>query len=135
MEPKLPGCGFLKVTGILMIVFGSILIIVNGMAWLGLSAIAAVGAPGVDIGMMTIGVVLSFIGSIAELATGIIGVVNCNKADKAKLCLIWGVIVIIMTLLGNIIVPFAGAEFNIIGLIIAMIVPVLFVLVAVKNGQ
>lgn len=135
MEPKLPGCGFLKVTGILMIVFGSILVVMNGLAWLGVSALAAIGGAEIDLGMMYIGVVLSFLGSIAELATGIIGVVNCNKADKAKLCLVWGVIVVVMTLLGNIIVPFAGGQFSIVNLIIGMIVPALFVLGAVKNSK
>ena len=135
MEPKLPGCGFLKVTGILMIVFGSILVVMNGLAWLGVSALAAIGGEEVDLGMMYVGVVLSFLGSIAELATGIIGVVNCNKANKAKLCLVWGVIVVVMTLLGSIIVPFAGGQFSIVSLIIGMIVPALFVLGAVKNSK
>ena len=94
MEQTTPkGASFLKVTGILMIIGGGISLIVAIVALLGIAALAVLGASS---GMLYAAGALTLISAVAELVAGIIGVVNAKRAEKAGLCMAWGIIVAVL---------------------------------------
>lgn len=64
MEAK--GSTFLKVTGILMIVFGAIALIVSIIAILGIAALAAFNDGTYDMTMLYVGGVFALISAVAE---------------------------------------------------------------------
>lgn len=133
------GSTMLKVVGILMIVFGSIGIIVSIVAF---GAVALVdGVAGaveaeVNLGAAYFGCVLALLSAIAELVTGIMGVVNHNKPEKAQLCLICAAVVIGLSILGNFLVPIiAGSSISWFGFLVNLILPGLFIYGAIQNKQ
>ena len=82
MEAK--GSTFLKVTGILMIVFGAIALIVSIIDILGIDALAAINDGTYDMTMLYVGGVFALISAVAEFVAGIIGVINAKLPHKAK---------------------------------------------------
>lgn len=93
------GSKFLKVTGILMIVFGALALILSIVAAIGLAALAALD---LNTWQYTLAVILMLVGSIFELIAGIVGVKNCNKPEKAGTCMVWGIIVIALSVLSDV---------------------------------
>ena len=133
------GSTMLKVVGILMIIFGGIGIIVSIVAFGTVAlvdGIAGAVEAEVNLGLAYFGCVLALLGSIAELVTGIMGVANHNKPEKAQLCLICAVVVIGLAILGDLIVPIiAGSGISWFGLIFNLILPGLFIYGAIQNKQ
>lgn len=127
MEAK--GSTFLKVTGILMIVFGAIALIVSIIAILGIAALAAFN----DGTMLYVGGVFALISAVAEFVAGIIGVINAKLPHKANTCIVWGVVVAVMCIAGEIISMIGGSQFNVFSLICGLAIPVLYIIGAVKN--
>ncbi|MGN0537664.1 MAG: hypothetical protein ACI4M3_06775 [Acutalibacteraceae bacterium] len=134
------GSKFLKVTGILMIIFGAISIIASIIALLGIAALNvmsdAVGVTHVvayNIGMLYFAGFLSLASSVIELIAGIIGVINAEKPEKAQTCMVWGVIVAVMCVLGCIFTAVGGQSFPFFNLVTGLAVPVLYIIGAVKN--
>lgn len=130
MEAK--GSTFLKVTGILMIVFGAIALVVSIIAILGIAALAAFNDGTYDMTMLYVGGVFALISAVAEFVAGIIGVINAKLPHKAK-CIVWGVIVAVMCIAGEIISMIGGSQFNVFSLICGLAIPVLYIIGAVKN--
>ncbi|MGN0396302.1 MAG: hypothetical protein ACI4EF_13145 [Coprococcus sp.] len=126
------GKGFLKVCGILMIIFGSISIVVSLIAFSGVAVLAALGASSA---MLYISCIFSLASSAAELVAGIIGVKNCADSSKAGVCMTWGVIVAACCILGQIISIAGGGKFSVFSLILGLVLPVLFIIGAAKNKQ
>ena len=115
MEAK--GSTFLKVTGILMIVFGAIALIVSIIAILGIAALAAFNDGTYDMTMLYVGGVFALISAVAEFVAGIIGVINAKLPHKANTCIVWGVVVAVMCIAGEIISMIGGSQFNVFSLI------------------
>ena len=65
------GSKFLKVTGILMIIFGAIALVTSIIAMLGLGVLEALGLP---MGLIWASGIIALVGSVAEFVAGIIGV-------------------------------------------------------------
>ena len=130
MEAK--GSTFLKVTGILMIVFGAIALIVSIIAILGIAALAAINDGTYDMTMLYVGGVFALISAVAEFVAGIIGVINAKLPHKANTCIVWGVVAV-MCIAGEIISMIGGSQFNVFSLICGLAIPVLYIIGAVKN--
>lgn len=128
MEAK--GKNFLKVTGIIMIVGGSLGIILSIIAFVGVAALASLGA---SAGLLYTSVAISLIGSVLELIAGIMGVKECGNPEKANTCLMWGIIVVACSVLSTIISVVGGGEFNVFSFIIGLILPALYIVGAAKN--
>lgn len=126
------GAGFLKVTGILMIIGGAISMIIAIAALIGIAALAALGASS---GMLYAAGALSLISAVAELVTGIIGVVNAKRPEKAGTCMAWGIVVAVLCVLGSILTVAGGDAFPVSSLILGLVLPVLFIIGAAKNKQ
>jgi len=127
------GSKFLKVTGILMIIFGSIALIIAIVALLGLGVLEAMGAP---MGLLWASGIIALLGAVAEFVAGIIGVVNWNKPNKANICIGWGIAVAAMCVISNIFTLIGYPEnFNVFSLLTGLVIPVLYLIGAFKNKK
>ena len=122
---------FLKVVGILMVVFGAIGIIVDFLAVIGSFALIALGASI----MVLVTCVVALASAAIELAVGIIGIVNCDKVEKADLCLMGGIVTAGLCVLGSLILPIItpGSSVSVFGLLTGLVCPILFCIGALKN--
>ena len=125
------GRKFLKITGILMIIGGAFGIIGGIGAMIGAGALAAVLET--SAGGLMLASVLILASAVFQLIAGIMGVKNCDKPEKAQSCLVVGVIVAILSVSGNIISNVLGSSFNILNYATGLIIPVLYIIGAVKN--
>ena len=127
------GRQFLKVTGILMIIGGAFGIIGGIVAMIGAGALAAVLETSAGGLMLASALILA--SAVFQLIAGIMGVKNCDKPEKAQSCLVMGVIVAILSISGNIISNVLGSSFNILSYATGLIIPVLYIIGAVKNKE
>lgn len=127
------GRKFLKVTGILMIIGGALGIIGGIVAMIGAGALAAVLET--SAGGLMLASVLILASAVFQLIAGIMGVKNCDKPEKAQSCLVMGVIVAILSVSGNIISNVLGSSFNILSYATGLVIPVLYIIGAVKNKE
>lgn len=127
------GRKFLKVTGILMIIGGAFGIIGGIVAMIGAGALAAVLETSAGGLMLASALILA--SAVFQLIAGIMGVKNCDKPEKAQSCLVMGVIVAILSVAGNIISNVLGSSFNILSYATGLIIPVLYIIGAVKNKE
>ena len=127
------GRKFLKVTGILMIIGGAFGIIGGIVAMIGAGALAAVLET--SAGGLILASVLILASAVFQLIAGIMGVKNCDKPEKAQSCLVMGVIVAILSVSGNIISNVLGSSFNILSYATGLVIPVLYIIGAVKNKE
>lgn len=127
------GSKFLKVTGILMIIFGAISLVVSIISLMGLGVLEALGAP---MGLLWASCIISLLGSVAEFVAGIIGVKNWNKTEKANTCIGWGIAVVAMCVISNIFVLIGYPQnFSIISVVCGLVVPVLYLIGAFQNKK
>ena len=127
------GRKFLKVTGILMIIGAAFGIIGGIIAMIGVGALAAVLETSA-VGLM-LASVLVLASAVFQLIAGIMGVKNCDKPEKAQTCLVMGIIVAILSVAGNVISNILGSSFNILSYATGLIIPVLYIIGAVKNKE
>ena len=127
------GRKFLKVTGILMIIGGAFGIIGGIVAMIGAGALAAVLETSAGGLMLASALILA--SAVFQLIAGIMGVKNCDKPEKAQSCLVMGVIVAILSVAGNVVSNVLGSDFNIINYATGLIIPVLYIIGAVKNKK
>ena len=86
-----------------------------------------------DMTMLYVGGVFALISAVAEFVAGIIGVINAKLPHKANTCIVWGVVVAVMCIAGEIISMIGGSQFNVFSLICGLVIPVLYIIGAVKN--
>lgn len=127
------GRKFLKVTGILMIIGGSIAIIAGIIAVIGASAMAVLLET--SAGGLIFASVLTLVSAVIQLIAGIMGVKNSARPEKAQSCLVMGVLVALFSVAGNIMTVVLGSDFNVIGLITGLVLPVLYIIGAVLNKK
>ena len=132
---KTKGSGFLKVTGILMIIGGAISVILGIIAALGVAALVYISDGTVSSALLYTSVILMIVSAVAELVAGIIGVVNCKKPEKAGVCIAWGIIVAVLSVAGTILNSVGGGTFSVFSLILGLVLPVLYIIGAVFNKK
>jgi hypothetical protein len=129
------GAGFLKVTGILMIIGGIISIIAAAALLAGIAFLVALSGGAVSTGFLYAAGAFSLIGGILQLIAGITGVRFCKRPEKAQTCIMWGIIVIILCVIGSILTVAGGNPFPVGSFLIGLILPILYILGAYKNKQ
>ncbi len=129
------GHKFLKVTGILMIIGGALSAILGIVAVLGVAALAYIASAQTEAGMLYASTILLLISGVVELIAGIIGVINAEKPQKAKTCIVWGALVAVLSVAGTILGVAGGGDFSVFSLILGLVLPVLYIIGAVKNMQ
>lgn len=147
MNQKAPGKTLLKVVGILMVVFGVLSFLTNlvNFAMLGTIGEGEMGelleqtitASGITVEAYRMSVYITAAGSLLNIVIGIIGIVNCNKIQKAGVCFVCGIILILWQL-GNDAYSAISAGVNVVNIvfmIIGLILPLLYFWGALKNRQ
>ena len=121
---------FLKVMGILCIVFGAIAVVVCLIAFPGYKLIK--DTYGVD---LTAAGIVDLINAMVTLLAGILGCAFCSKIEKAMVCRIMAVVMIICKLLSffmaaNLMkdLPVEVNTTSPVSLIVAMVLPVLYLI-------
>ena len=125
---KAPGKGFLQVCGILLVIFAGISLIVLAAGGSLLETAADYGYQ--DAGLSGKLIVAAIFAAI-ELVAGIIFIVNCNKIDKAFLCIFFAVLLIVLQIVSIIINGFTWFTFMV--ALIGLVLPILCLIGAVKN--
>lgn len=129
------GHKFLKVTGILMIIGGALAAILGIIAIIGIAALAYIASAQEEVGMLYASSGLVLASGIVELIAGIIGVLNAEKPQKAKTCIVWGALVAILSVVGTILGVVGGGDFSAFSLVLGLVLPVIYIIGAVKNMQ
>lgn len=134
-QTKTKGTGFLKVTGILMIIFGGLSIILGIIAALGVAALVYISDGAASSALLYTSVTLLIVSAAAELVAGIIGIVNCKKPEKAGTCIAWGIIVAVLCVAGTILESVGGSSFSVFSLISGLVLPILYIIGAAFNKK
>ena len=130
------GSKMLKVTGILMIIGGALALVIAIIAVIGIAAAASLAAGALGGGIIALAVIasiLSLLGGGIELVAGILGVKNWNQPAKAQSCIVFGAIIIALSVLSNILNLASGSEFNLFSLLLGLVLPVLYLIGAVQH--
>ncbi|MGI6174762.1 MAG: hypothetical protein ACOYJC_01100 [Christensenellales bacterium] len=127
--------GFLKVTGILMIIAGGLGIIFGIIAVLGVSLLVAALGAEASLGLLTFAAILSLVSAAISLVAGILGVANAAKPEKATVCIVFGILTAVLSVLGNILTTAGGGDFSVLNLILGLVLPVLYLIGAFQNKQ
>ena len=125
--------GFLKVTGILMIIGGVFTIIFSILAVVGVGALAATLGTEADLGLLMVSSIIGLISGVVSLIAGITGAKNANKPEKAMTCIVFGGLTVLLSVLGSILNVVAGSQFSVAGLITGLVVPALYLIGAFQN--
>lgn len=129
------GSKMLKVTGILMIIGGALALVIALIAVIGIAAAASLAAGALGGGVIALAVIasiLALLGGGIELVAGILGVKNWNQPAKAQSCIVFGAIIIALSVLSNILNLASGSEFNLFSLLLGLVLPVLYLIGAVQ---
>ena len=133
-----PGKGLLKVSGILFIVFGGISLLLGVLALAGLmmpgGAQMVEQTTGVSATTVIIGAILIVVIAAVNITAGILGVKNANKPEKAQTCFIVAVVLLVIIIVNSVISVSTG-QFNIVSIVIQFVLPVLYLLGAIKNKE
>jgi len=130
MQENAKGSTLLKVTGILMIIGGAIALIFSILAIAGIALLAAAGASS---GLLYAAGALALVSAVVELVAGILGVANCKKPEKAKTCIVWGVLCALLSVASVVLTVVGGGDFSIVSLLLGLALPVLYIIGAATN--
>lgn len=128
-QTNAPGKTLLLVVGILLVIFSVISLIVLIPTFVLLTPALSLGTLGV---LLLVAVLLSCATVIIDLIAGIMGIVNREKPEKAKVCMSLGITMISITVL-NIIFTIISSDFNFFNAVFGLVLPVLYTLGAAKN--
>lgn len=127
--------GFLKVTGILMIIGGVFSGIMGIIAVVGVGVLAAAAGGEVNVGLLVFAAILTLVGALVSFIAGIIGVANAAKPEKAMVCIVFGILTVAFSVLGTILTTAAGGKFSVFGLLLGLVLPVLYLIGAFQNKK
>ena len=122
--------GFLKVTGILMIIGGVLGVIIGIIAAIGVALLSALD---INSGLLTFAAILLIVSSIVSFIAGIVGVSNAARPEKAQTCIVFGIIVVVLSILSNVLTVVGGGKFSVPSLFTGLLLPVLYLVGAFQN--
>ncbi len=134
------GTKILKVTGILMIIGGALLVLLGLIALAGGALVASANVSGATAvgGLLIVASAISLLGAALELIAGILGVKNCQNPEKAGTCFTLGIVLIALSVASNIFsIIVNGFSASMVGsLVLGLILPILYTYGAslVKKG-
>ncbi len=118
------GGTFLKVTGILMIIGGIIGLIGGIISIIGVGALAVLGA---SKGLLIVAALFALISGIVELLAGLRGNKGSKDPALGAKCLPWGVVVLVLSIIGMILSKAGGGKAGVINVIVGLIIPILYI--------
>ena len=119
-----PGKGILKVSSIIIIIFGAIATIFSIIALIGSSMVSSVfGGLGA---ILVVATIIALISSLLELVLGIVGLKKCDDPSQANFFIVTGIILCVLNLVSMIM------SFSVLSLI-NFVLPILFIVGGVQN--
>ena len=112
----------LKITGIIMIIGGVVAIIVSLIGLLVGGLFAAGGSY-----LVLIGSLLALVNGIFCLIAGIKGAKHAANPQMAQSCIVWGILIVGLTILGTILIKVGGLPFNFVNLAVGLVLPALYI--------
>ena len=109
-----------------MIIGGALALVIALIAVIGIAAAASLAAGALGGGIIALAVIasiLSLLGGGIELAAGILGVKNWNQPAKAQSCIVFGAIIIALSVLSNILNWLPVPKFNLFTLLLGLVLP------------
>ena len=82
-----------------------------------------------------LGLATALVGGIIELIADINGVKHCNTPENAKKCITWGIMIIALAVISNVLEVIGGGKFNVLSFVIGLIVPGLYIYGAFLNHK
>ncbi len=125
-----PGKGLLKVSGILLIIFGAIAIVLMLLALVASVALIALSPAAL---ILVLACIIGLAGAVLDLIAGILGVKNCDKPEKAKSCFVFGIILIAIQVV-SMVLSISGGSFDWTS-IVGLVLPVLYLVGASQNKK
>ena len=125
----------IKVVSIIMIIFGALAVILAIIGLLGAAALGSMlgamdSAAGLAAGgIMAVGIIFACAAGILEFITGIVGVKNANKPEKATALIVLSVIIILLVVVNIIMSGFDWTS------ILGFVLPVLLLIGALMNKK
>ena len=129
MVQNAPGRSFLKVTGILCIIYGAVLL---------LSSVSSIFVyKQLTASSLLISIIFVVVAAVVFLAAGILGVANSRKVERAGICMIMGILMIAYVVInfGYGALTSGVAVGSIISTVLMLIVPLLYLWGALKNKE
>ena len=127
---------FLKVTGILMIIggsinlLGSVLLLLFGVLFVDAAIHTSLtGTQDAAVGVIVAGIVLIIAASIIQFAAGVAGAKNAKNPEKAGICICFGVLTVVIYLVSQVLNFLGGAVHNYIDVMVivfGLVVPALY---------
>ncbi|WP_071704909.1 hypothetical protein [Murdochiella vaginalis] len=127
MENNNNGIKMLKVSSILLIIGGAIATILGIVSLLGVGALHSIFGDDLPVGLLYAVAGFALASGVLTLIAGIVGVGACKKPEKAGTCIILGVIVVILTVIGQVLNMKAGNQFDITSIVIGLLLPVVYI--------
>jgi len=125
---------FLKVMGIIMLIFGIIAIIAGALSLAGtgmIVSLAELAGTTVPVGLLTASLSVALIGAVVELIAGILGIKNWNAPGKINGCIICGILTIVLSVVSTIMIVVGYPDsFSILSIVTGLAVPVLYLIAA-----
>jgi len=132
---------FLKITGILMILGGSFSVIAGVLIFI-FGVLFVVGDIDLsnlfsdNIGRFAqIGIIIAVLGGIVQFITGIIGVKNAKKPEKANVCLLFGTITALLFIASQVLGTMESSDrghYDNLSMIFGLIIPAFYLIGAVQ---
>lgn len=127
--------GFLKVTGILMIISGTISTIFSVLAVLGVGVLAAALGSEANMILLMVAAILALVSSVVSIVAGILGIMNAARPNKAMVCIVFGIMTAALSILGNVLTVAGGGSFSIPNLLLGLVLPALYLIGAFQNKK
>ena len=102
---------------------------------LGLSTLVALAGSAEGAGMLYAACILCLISGVLQLIAGIKGAKHCQNPDMAHSCMIWGIVVAVFCVLGNLFYVIGGKGFDVTSLLTGLLLPALYIYGAVLNKK
>jgi hypothetical protein len=118
------GSKFLKITSIILIVGGAFGIVWGIIALLGVAALAALGA---NTTFLTWAGVFVIVAAVIELIAGISGLIGSQEPAKGAKCYVWGIVIIVVSVISQILTVAGGGDFNFLSLVLGLVLPILYI--------
>ena len=123
-----------KKKNMLLMVAGILMIIGGGLSTV-LGLLAVLGAGLLGSGALVFAAILYLISGVISLVAGIMGAKNAAKPEKAMQCIIFGGLVIALSLLRTILNMAGGAAFDVFGLILGLALPAVYMIGALQSKK
>lgn len=133
METK--GNRFFGATSILMVLGGAAGIIVGVIAILGASVIAAARGDAASFGLLMVAAIVLWASGVSGLIAGITGMKNAAKPGRAMSCIVFGLLTVALSVLGNILAVAGGGSYNVGNLVTGHFLPALYLIGAFQCGK